>query len=286
MRTALTLTCLLALTGCAIIVAPNDGDVQVRTVFSKDAVAGNGVMATDTRQIGALEGLDTSGSLHVDVRVGAQPSLLVEADSNLLPMVRTDASGSTLRVWIDGNVRSSNGIRVIYTTPKLTQIRSSGSGRLTVDGLNGASLTVSKSGSGASQLSGRVANLDMQLSGSGSVNATGLESGNANVSLSGSGRLALGQVKAEALNVQVRGSGDLQASGTATNLNAQVHGSGGVNLMGLTSQRADLNTSGSGDISAQVKQSVIAHTNGSGRITVYGNPGQRNISGKNVQVMQ
>ena len=285
MRHLLTLSSLLVLAGCAIIVAPNDGDVQVRSVFGSSAVVGDGKLVTDTRPIGSLEGIDASGSVHVEVRVGAQPSLLVEADSNLQALVRTEATGSSLRVWIDGNVRSNNGIRVIYTTPRLTQIRSTGSGRLVVSDLNGTPLTLVKTGSGATQLSGRVGVLDMQVTGSGSVNALALESGNANVSLSGSGRVSLGQVKADTLNVQVRGSGDLQASGVATNLNAQVMGSGGVNLMALTSQRADLNTNGSGDISAQVRQSLVAHTNGSGRITVYGNPEQRNISGKNVQVM-
>lgn len=288
MRTLLTLGCLVALTGCAIIVTPGDGsgDVHMRTVFSKDTVVGNGQITMERRAIGSLASLEMSGPVQMDVRVGPEPTLQVEADANLLPLIRTDISGGTLKVWIDGSVRTNHGVRVIYTTPQLTQIHSSGSGRLVVTDLNGAALTFSKTGSGDSQLSGRVAALNMQLSGSGSVNATALQSGNANLKLSGSGSLAMGQVSAEALNVNVRGSGEVQASGSATHLNAHVIGSGGANLMGLTSQRADLTTTGSGDISAQVKQSLVAQTNGSGRITVYGNPAQRNISGKHVQVVQ
>jgi hypothetical protein len=290
MRPLLALSCIataaaLALTGCAIIVAPNDGDVQFRTAFSKDAVVGDGQLTMEPRAVAGLTDLEMNGPVHMEVRVGQAPSLQVEADRNLLPMVRTETSGATLRVWIDGSVRTNHAIRVIYTVPQLSQIRSTGSGRLVVSDLNGGALTLTKTGSGTSELSGRVGNLNMHLTGSGDVNASALQSGNTNLSLTGSGGIVLGQVNAEALNVKVRGSGDVQASGAATQLNARVIGNGSARLMALSSQEADLGIDGSGDITAKVKQSLVAQTSGSGRITVYGNPAQRNIMGKHVQVL-
>lgn len=286
---ALTLIAAAALAGCAIVVAPGadgNGDVSLRTVFSKDTVVGDGKITQEKRVVASgLSELDMSGPLQVDVRVGAEPSLQVEGDSNLLPLIRTESSGSALRVWVEGPVRSAGGLRIIYTTPQLGQIRAAGSGRLVASGFAGGALTVTKSGSGESQLSGKVGVLNMQLSGSGSVNATALHSGSANLSVSGSGNLSMGQVNGDALNVKVHGSGDLLASGTATNVNARVSGSGGVNLMAVASERADLATNGSGDISARVRQSLVAQTNGSGSITVYGDPAQRTISGKHVHLV-
>jgi hypothetical protein len=283
---ALTLVTAVAMAGCAIVVAPNDGDVSLHTVFSKDAVVGDGKVVLERRPISAaLTQFDMSGPLQVEVRVGPAPSLQVEADSNLLPLIRTDASGPALRVWVEGNVRTNNSLRVIYTTPQLGQIRASGSGRLLASGFNGAPLTLTKSGSGDSELTGKVSSLTMQLSGSGSVNASALQSGNANLDLSGSGRLNMGTISAEAVNVKLRGSGALQASGAATNLTARVTGSGSVNLMALASERADLATTGSGEISARARQSLLAETTGSGSITVYGDPAQRSISGKHVHVV-
>ena len=70
-----------------------------------------------------------------------------------------------------------------------------------------------------------------------------------------------------------------------TSVNARVTGSGGVNLMAVASERADLATNGSGDISARVKHSLLAQTNGSGSITVYGDPAERTISGKHVHLV-
>jgi hypothetical protein len=284
MRSLLTVGCLLALSGCAIIVTGND-DVQVKSIFSSDAVAGNGQQATDLRAIGAASAIDVRGPLEVNLRVGAAPSLTVEADSNLLPRIRTEVIGGTLRMWVEGNVRSTNSLRVTATMPALSHVTASGSGRMTISELNGAALAFTKSGSGSVNLSGRVGRLDFQHSGSGHVNASALHTGDANVNLSGSGRLSLGQVQGSALSVNVHGSGSLQAAGAVASLTARVNGSGGVNLAALASEQADLVSNGSGDIAARVKRTLVAQSNGSGTITVYGNPAQRDVSGKRVLLL-
>ena len=284
MRTVVSLACLAALAGCAIVVTPND-DIQVHTPFSSDGVAGDGRVIAEQRPVSNLAGLDVAGPMQVEVRVGGQPGLQVEADSNLLPMIRSQASGDTMRIWIEGQARPSQPIRITYNIPQLSNLRATGSGRMEVSGLNGAPLTFVKSGSGKTQLSGRVSSLDVRSTGSGTIDALGLRSASATANLTGSGRIALGQVEGAQLSAHVRGSGDIEASGAVDTLSASVHGSGDVMLARVTAQRADLSTNGSGDISALVRQSLVAHGNGSGRITVHGNPNQRNVSGKRVDVL-
>lgn len=284
MRLLLTAGCLLALSGCAIIVTGND-DVQVRSVFGGSAVAGNGQLAQEARAIGNARAIEVRGPLDVDVRIGAVPALSVEADSNLLPMIRTEVVGGTLRMWVEGNVRSSNSLRVTATMPALTQVSASGSGRLTISELNGAAMDFTKTGSGAINLSGRVGRLDFQHNGSGHVNASALHTGDANVTMNGSGRMSLGQVEGSAMTVNLHGSGSLQAGGAVGSLTARVNGSGGANLAALTSTQADLASNGSGEIAARVTRTLVARTNGSGTITVYGNPPQRDVSGKRVLVL-
>jgi hypothetical protein len=289
-RTALALaaaTVFATVAGCAIIVVPDDanGNVQFKSAFG-NVVQGNGQAAVERREIASLDGIDVNGPMQVEVRVGQASSLQVEGDSNLLPMLRTDAAGGTLRVWIDGSIRSANPLRVIYTTPQLHQINSNGSGRLTVSGLNGGPLNVSQNGSRSLQLAGNVSRLDARLNGSGGLSAIGLESGSTVASLNSSGRLDLGRINGEVLNLDVHGSGGVQASGNVRSMSVRLHGSGSADLAGLTSQSAELSSNGSGSISATVSQSLVADANGSGRVTVYGNPAQRNISGKRVTVLQ
>ncbi len=285
-RTVIALASLAILAGCAVIVVPDgEGGMSYKSAYNSNAVQGDGKNVVENRQVATLDGLDVNGPMQVEVRVGQQTSLQLEGDSNILPLIRTDASGGTLRVWIEGSVRTSNPIRITYSTPVLRQLSANGSGSMSVSGLNGAPLELSLNGSRSVRLSGKVAQLDARLNGSGGLNASGLDSGSTVVRQNGSGRLELGRINGESLNLDLGGSGGANASGNVRNMTVRVHGSGSADLAGLTSQSADLNSNGSGGISATVTQSVVAYANGSGGVTVYGNPAQRNVSGKRVTIV-
>lgn len=284
-----TIAAFATLAGCAVIVIPEDGGMRYQSAFGANAVEGNGQSAVEVRDAvvaGWVDGLDLNGPLQVEVRVGEAASLRVEGDSNLLPLLRTDASGGTLRVWVDGNVRSANALRVLYTTPALRRIDSNGSGRLSVEGLNGAPLTLSQNGSRAVRLAGTVGRLEVRLNGSGRVDAAALQSGSTLASLNGSGRLDLGRLQGESLSLDLHGSGGVNASGSVRSMVVRLYGSGSADMAGLTGQSAELSTNGSGSISVAVSESLVANANGSGRVTVYGNPAQRSVSGKRVSVLQ
>jgi hypothetical protein len=286
MRTLLAIAIASAvLGGCAIVVAPGaDGDYQVRSGFS-NAVQGDGVIKREQRAVGTVQGLEVGGSMLVDVRVGPATSLAVEADSNLLPLVRTDVVGDTLRISTSQSIRSSNPVRIIYTVPRLTDLRAGGSGRVTVEGLNGSPLAVRQGGSGNVRLAGSVASFDAAVSGSGHLDAASMDSGSATLGISGSGRMDVGRVHGDYANVKLSGSGSVRAGGTVRALTVRTSGSGQARLADLASDQADLGVSGSGGISARVQQSLVAETSGSGSIQVTGNPAQRSVSGKHVQVM-
>jgi hypothetical protein len=286
MRTLIAIACLAALGGCAIVVAPGaDSEYAIRTPFNGNTVDGDGIAARDQRMIGTVNGLDVNGSVVVDVRVGPATSLVVEADSNLLPLIRTEVRGDTLNIYADRSYRSRNPVHVIYTVPRLTDLRHNGSGRVTVEGLVGAPLTIRHNGSGAVNLAGQVASLDVDSHGSGSVDAGRLESASARLALNGSGRVEVGQVRGDYAIVNLSGSGQLRVGGAVRSLTARSNGSGHLDLSRLASEQGDLSSSGSGGISANVRQSLIAQNGGSGSIRVAGNPGQRSVSGNHVQML-
>ncbi|WP_425253275.1 head GIN domain-containing protein [Janthinobacterium sp. NFX145] len=289
MRTLLALCCALALGGCAIVINPNDGEVRY-TDSSGNAVQGNGQVSRDVRQVSNISALDIDNmkriDIKIDVRVGPAASLVIEADSNLQPLIHSDVSGNTLRLWSDTNIRSSNGIHVIYTTPQLKKINISGSGRLVVSGLNGDDFSLEQRGSMKSELSGTVGRFGVTNGGSGSINAAALASGNTDAAQNGSGSIQLGSVRGERINVAVNGSGSISASGAVQRLDANVNGSGDVNLAALRSDVAYLASNGSGDIDVTVQSEVNARASGSGRITVHGDPARRTLSGKRVSIVR
>lgn len=279
---ALALGSALAFSGCAIIIAPDGNDARFESAWSSNAIKGNNEVITEKRAVTGLPSLNVSGPIQVEVKVGAAPSMEVVADSNLVGLVQTQNVGGSQKIWIDERFNSQNPIRVIYTVPQLNEVASSGSGRLTINGLNGSNFNISNNGSRSVVLEGQVARLDVNSSGSGRINALGLLSNDAKVRVHGSGSLNLGAVNGSQLDVTVHGSGSVSAIGSVRNLNAQTHGSGSADLSSVKSQTADLSSYGSGDIAAAVSQNVNAQANGSGRVTVYGNPAQRNVNGKRV----
>ena len=287
MRTLIALACAATLSGCIVIATPSDNgrDYQVHTPFSGQTVDGNGVAARDTRAVAALTGLNVGGSMIVDVRVGGAPSLVVEGDSNLLSYVKTETRGSTLHIETERRLRSTTPLKVTYTVPRLTDLNSGGSGHVTVRDLKGEPLAVRLGGSGVARLSGEVAEFDARVSGSGKIEAGELRARNADVVVSGSGGVVLGQVRGDNARIQISGSGTVQTGGAVRTLNVRVSGSGSADLAGLTTEQGDLASSGSGGISATVRQSVFAQTSGSGPIRVYGQPAQRNTSGRGVQML-
>lgn len=289
MRTLLALCCAVALGGCAIVINPNDGEVRYADAGS-NAIQGNQQVSRDERQVSRLNALDIDNmkrvDIKIDVRVGPAPSLVIEADSNLQPLIHSEVNGNTLRIWSDTNIRSSNGIHVIYTTPQLNKINVSGSGRLIVSGLNGEDFSLEQRGSMKSELSGKVARFDVANNGSGSINAAALASGNTDAAQNGSGRIQLGNVRGERINVVINGSGNISASGAVQRLDANVNGSGDINLAALSSDVAYLSSNGSGDIDVSVQTEVNARSSGSGRITVHGDPVRRTLSGKRVSIVR
>ncbi|TXF98777.1 head GIN domain-containing protein [Massilia arenae] len=285
MRTLIALASLAVLSGCAIIVAPGDGDTRVHTAWSSDAKEGDGVAARDQREVKALAALDVSGSLPVEVRVGPAPSLAVEADSNLLSLIRTETQGDTLRIYSEKSLRSKTPLRIVYTTPRLSEVRASGATRVEVSDLNGAPLDVRRSGSSEVRLAGKVGNLNARSSGSGLLDASRLQADGIDATLSGSSRMRLGQVKGDHARLELSGSSSLDASGAVRSLSARVSGSANVDLADLKTQDADLGASGAAGIRATVKQSLFARTSGSGGIRVYGHPAQRSITGDRVHLL-
>jgi len=285
MRLTVTFAAVLALAGCVIVVP--DGKADYRW-SSSSSIQGNGSSATETRSANNVAAVRIENrrrvDMEVDVRVGGASTLTVEGDSNLLPYVHTDLDGDTLRISTDEDLRSGAPIRVLLTVPRLRELASTGSVQVDVNGLNGGALRVSHTGSGRVAMHGRLDDLNLDHTGSGSFSGDGLESRTANVNMVGSGRIDLGTLRGDALRVNSTGSGGFYARGAVHRLDVQTQGSGGVYLSELHAEVANLSSSGSGGITAWVSQKVDAHGNGSGGIQVSGNPAQRNVSGRRTTI--
>ncbi|MFP3275546.1 MAG: DUF2807 domain-containing protein [Paraburkholderia sp.] len=182
---------------------------------------------TEARQAGKFSGISLDAPVQVSVSIGATPSISVSGPADVVPLVLTTVHDNVLDITLKERVILTKPVKVVITTPSLLAIDLSGSGSLNASGISGDSLNLSVSGSGT-------------VVAAGNVNMV-------NVAIKGSGGVDVRAVHAKGLNASVQGSGDLRGY-ASTSAIINVAGSGDVRIRGNPPARI-VNRSGSGDVS-------------------------------------
>jgi hypothetical protein len=213
---------------------------------------GSGHAASEQRQVAEFQAIALAGSMDLSVRQGVQPSVQVQADDNLLPLLETvvepGSHGPTLQVrWKKGQDLSTRSrVKVTVVMPRLAALTAAGAGDLRVESFTTPALKVSLVGAGDLQLNNlHTDDLVVGLSGSGDVAGSG-KATRLKVSIAGSGDVRLGDLQADDVSVSIAGSGDA-AVNAQKSLDARIAGSGDVTYSGNATLKSSV--AGSGSIS-------------------------------------
>ena len=214
------------------------------------ATQGSGKIATEARTVPEFEAVSTSDAIDLQVRQGAQQSLQVQADDNLLPLLETVVEAHngvpTLHVrWKHGeSIRTRSKVALTVVVPRLSALSMSGSGETRVESFTTPALQVALSGSGNAQLQNLSTDeLAIHVSGSSDVTGSG-KAGKIKVSISGSGNVRLTALHADDAQVRIAGSGDAAVFADKT-LDVRIAGSGDVTYTGNATVTSSLAGSGS-----------------------------------------
>lgn len=158
---------------------------------SKRTTRGLGTLRTEVRAVGDFTGLDISGATVAEVIVGPAPSLKIETDDNLLPLVATEVRGGTLHISFTAPVSTQHGLRAWITTPRLERTEASGASELTARGVRAGQMTLSFSGASQGKLQGQAETLQLDASGASQVDLRELPARTATVEVSGASQLRL-----------------------------------------------------------------------------------------------
>lgn len=218
--TALVISLAAVLFLAAVVVA-----LLVRGGSSSSGVQGSGVASTQSRVLAAFSSLDLAGSDNVSVVVGGRQSVVVHADSNLMRYVTTRVVAGTLVIGTTGSFTTRSPMSVEVSVPSLAAVRLSGSGQISVTGIDAPRLTVTLPGSGALYAGGTVTRLDVTLSGSGLAQLDSLVARDVHAVVAGSGLIRV--TATASLNAAVPGSGAIIYSGNPQVISS-VTGSGAV----------------------------------------------------------
>jgi Putative auto-transporter adhesin, head GIN domain len=200
-------------------------------VFGTDSatVTGNGKIERSERAIGATTELDLDGAFLATITLGAGPSLVIEGDENVLPFIKSDATGGKLHIFAERSYRTEKPIKVILSLPALERLSAGGSNSIALTGVAGPALALSMNGANSVSIAGRIGALSANLFGSGVLAADELEADKVSVRVAGSGSAVL-RVSA-ALKAEIDGSGSIDVHGHPAQRQVQVNGSGSINYV-------------------------------------------------------
>jgi hypothetical protein len=92
------------------------------------------------------------------------------------------------------------------------------------------------------------------------------------VEASGSGEIEAHGIDADAFEVRSDGSGEIALAGATRRLSVELDGSGGADLADLTSREARVAVGGSGDVELRAEERLAVDVDGSGNVRYHGNP--------------
>jgi hypothetical protein len=152
---------------------------------------GSGKMASEVRDIGGFTGVDVGGVFQVEITAQKDFSVEVEADDNLLPLIKTNVQGGVLKIATACRLSTSNPIRVRIYAPDIESLDVSGAANVTVSGLKNSDLSVGSSGASKIKLAGETIDLKIDVSGASKVDGEELWSENATVDASGASHVSV-----------------------------------------------------------------------------------------------
>ena len=223
-----------------------------------------------------------SGKLYL--RQGSPQKVEIEGKKDALEKIEVEVDGDRLIIkregnsWMDWSFGDDDDKVNVYVTVKdIEGLSVSGSGDLIGQGkITSSELDLNVSGSGSLQLEASVSgDLEADVSGSGEIVLKG-SCRNYDSDVSGSGRIDLAVAISEKATFGVSGSGKIQASGTANEVKTNISGSGKVLAANLETNKCEVRISGSGDVEINVKSELDANISGSGSVTYKGNPSHVN----------
>ena len=188
-------------------------------------VKGSGNVQIEERSVGDFHGIRLIGSPDVHITVGGAPSLTLEAEDNLLPLISTEVKNGILEISSEKSFSSRKPIRVTLTVPELRSVNVLGSGDIMAEGVSGDTFRAMVKGSGDIELTGAVGHVEVEVLGSGDIELFGLEAVDGTATVKGSGDIHI--QASGSLDLKVLGSGDIRYRGSAE-VHQEVHGSGDI----------------------------------------------------------
>lgn len=199
--------------------------INGQDVSSQYGTTGSGVVKSMTRQVADFSAIRSQGSFDLDIKQGVL-SVEIEGDDNLLDLISTQVVGEELRLSMNASYSTNHALMVHVSAPRIRKVSIAGTSDVAMRSIRAGQLTLELQGAVDLTAGGQVEKLNLQIQGSGDVNAKNLRSRSADLNVNGTADVQI--MVTEELNVSLHGTGDVTYYGHPAVLNKVISGLGDI----------------------------------------------------------
>ncbi len=205
------------------------------------SVRGNGHIITQKREVGSFDGVKASAGINVEITIGDESAVEVEADDNVMALINTRVVNNVLQIGYVDNTHLRNAhVTVKVSAASLNSISAVSSANVVVNGILKSSNTIK-------------------------------------VKASSSAGIAL-EVDAPRIETEVSSSARIDIKGRTLLHKCEASSSGDILAAELLAEKAEAECSSSGTIKLHCSMALKARASSSGSITYRGNPADPDIT--------
>ena len=193
-------------------------------------IAGSGVRKTEKRELKSFNAIDTTGAYQIDVTCQKPASFEIEADDNILPLIKTEVRDGILFVSNDQEYHSSRPVSLRITLPDLNSVSSHGARQLKIADANSSDLKIESTGAASVHATGRAKSVTISSTGAGEIDTSKLQA--QSVKVDATGAASVDVYASNQLDVNVSGAVHVSYSGNPKVVNKHVSGIGSVGPKG------------------------------------------------------
>ncbi len=189
-------------------------------------IAGSGVRKTEKRDLKPFTAVDLDGAYQVNVTCQTPAAFEIDADDNLLPLIKTEVHDGILFIKSVQEFQASKLPAVRIALPDLDTLTTHGAGQIRIANVNNSQLGLDSDGAATIDAAGTSKSVTIGATGAGMIDATNLHAEKVRVSVSGAANIDV--YATEQLDVDIAGVSRVSYSGNPKTVNKHVTGVGSV----------------------------------------------------------
>lgn len=193
------------------------------TACTEDA---RGPIERETRTVGSFSAIDMEGSGVLDIRVGEDPAIEIEAPAQVLERMKVEVRGETLYIESKAKHWGRHRTQVRVSVPTLSSLRLKGGNDVSVHGFAGGESEIRADGAVNIEAEGELDRLTIRMAGAGKGDFSKLAADDTQVTVDGIGRVVVHPL--EKLNATMNGVGAIHYTGTPREVRTHMNGLGRI----------------------------------------------------------